>query len=35
MLDKALSMLVSEISAAASREAGDVETELNQMLMPN
>jgi CarD family transcriptional regulator len=33
MMDKALSMLVSEISAAGSREAVDVEQELNKMLL--
>lgn len=33
MMDKALSMLVSEISAANSREAVDVEQELNKMLL--
>jgi CarD family transcriptional regulator len=35
MMDKALAMLVAEISAAASREAGSVEGELTQLLMPN
>ncbi|TWW08441.1 hypothetical protein E3A20_24280, partial [Planctomyces bekefii] len=35
MMDKALAMLVAEISAAASRETGDVESELSQLLMPN
>jgi len=35
MMDKALAMLVSEISAAAGREALDVEGELNQLLLPN
>ncbi len=35
MLEKALAMLVAEISAAASRDAADVEVELNQLLMPN
>lgn len=35
MMDKSLSMLVAEISAAGGREAGDVETELNQLLLPN
>jgi CarD family transcriptional regulator len=35
MLDKALSMLVSEISAAAGRDTSDVEGELGQMLMPH
>jgi CarD family transcriptional regulator len=33
MLDKALTMLVAEISAASSRDSLDVETELNQMLV--
>ncbi len=35
MMDKALSMLVSEISAAAGRTDTDVEAELHQMLLPN
>ncbi len=35
MLDKALAMLVSEISAAAGRDTSDVEGELGQMLMPH
>ena len=35
MMDKALAMLVSEISAAASRKENDVEQELHQMLLPN
>jgi CarD family transcriptional regulator len=35
MMDKALAMLVSEISAAASREEAEVEAELSQMLLPN
>lgn len=35
MLDKALAMLVSEISAAAGREISEVEGELGQMLMPH
>ena len=34
MMDKALSMLVAEISAAAVREPSEVESELNQLLMP-
>lgn len=33
MLDKALAMLVAEISAASSRDSADVETELNQILL--
>lgn len=33
MMDKALSMLVSEISAAAGREEAEVETELNGFLL--
>jgi CarD family transcriptional regulator len=35
MMDKALAMLVAEISAAAGREGTDVESELNQLLLPN
>lgn len=35
MLDKALSMLVSEIAAACGRPEADVEAELNQILLPN
>ena len=35
MMDKALSMLVSEIGAAAGRKETDVEQELHQMLLPN
>jgi CarD family transcriptional regulator len=35
MMDKALSMLVAEISAAAGRDASSVEAELNQLLLPN
>jgi CarD family transcriptional regulator len=35
MMDKALAMLVSEISAAASRKENEVEQELHQMLLPN
>lgn len=35
MMDKALSMLVSEISAAGSRKEAEVEQELHQMLLPN
>jgi CarD family transcriptional regulator len=35
MMDKALAMLVAEISASAGRESTDVEMELNQLLMPN
>jgi len=35
MMDKALSMLVSEISAAAGRMDTEVEAELHQMLLPN
>lgn len=35
MMDKALAMLVSEISAAAGRESHSVESELNQLLLPN
>ena len=35
MMDKALSMLVSEISASSGREPAAVELELNQLLMPN
>jgi len=35
MMDKALSMLVSEISAAAGRKETEVEQELHQMLLPN
>jgi len=35
MLEKALTMLVAEISAACCRTESDVQTELNQMLLPN
>lgn len=35
MMDKALAMLVSEISAAGSRKETEVEQELHQMLLPN
>lgn len=35
MLEKARGMIVSEISAAMCRAEGDVEVELNQMLLPN
>jgi CarD family transcriptional regulator len=35
MMDKALAMLVAEISASSGRESTDVEMELNQLLMPN
>lgn len=35
MLDKAKSMLIAEISAAAQREATEVESELNQLLLHN
>ncbi len=35
MMDKAMSMLVAEISAAAQRETVDVEAELSQILLPN
>ena len=35
MLDKALSMIVAEISAACSRSEEEVQVELHQMLLPN
>jgi CarD family transcriptional regulator len=35
MLDKALSMLVAEISAAAGRDSAEVESELSQLIMPH
>jgi CarD family transcriptional regulator len=35
MLDKALAMLVAEISAAAGRDTGEVEIELSQLIMPH
>lgn len=35
MMDKALAMLVAEISAAAGRDISEVEIELAQLLMPN
>ncbi len=35
MLDKALGMIVAEISAACSRSESEVEAELNQILLPN
>lgn len=35
MLDKALAMLVAEISAAAGRDASEVEIELTQLIMPH
>jgi CarD family transcriptional regulator len=35
MMDKALAMLVAEISAAAGKEISEVELELGQLLMPN
>lgn len=35
MMDKALAMLVAEISAAAGREISEVEVELGQLLMPH
>jgi len=35
MLDKALAMLVAEISAAAGRDINEVEVELGQLLMPH
>jgi CarD family transcriptional regulator len=35
MLDKALAMLVSEISAAAGRDSADVQLELSQLIMPH
>jgi CarD family transcriptional regulator len=35
MLDKALAMLVAEISAAAGRDTSEVEIELSQIIMPH
>jgi CarD family transcriptional regulator len=35
ILEKALKMVVTEISAAANRESDEVYAELNQLLMPN
>ena len=35
MLDKALAMLVAEISAAAGRDTSEVEIELTQLIMPH
>lgn len=35
MLDKALSMLVAEISAAAGRDSTEVQSELTQLIMPH
>ena len=35
MLERALGMVVSEISAASAREESDVFNEVNQMLLPN
>lgn len=35
MLDKALAMLVAEISAAAGRDTSEVEIELSQLIMPH
>jgi CarD family transcriptional regulator len=35
MLEKALGMVVSEISAASAREESDVFDEVNRMLLPN
>jgi CarD family transcriptional regulator len=35
MLDKALAMLVAEISAAAGRDTAEVEIELSQLIMPH
>jgi hypothetical protein len=35
MLEKALGMVVSEISAAEARNEGEVADEVNKLLLPN